>query len=181
MVWACSPLNLLALESGQAAAAADLLGEACALRPQPEWENALGIALGTMGRFEQAKAAFQRAIAFEPGFVKALNNLGNLCLFEENFNEAKALFETAIHLQPDYAEALNNLGVAELGLGQTKAAEAAFRQAIERKAGYADALNNLGNLLRERALPLPKPKALTALPSKPTRSTRMRMAIWAPC
>ncbi len=143
-------LGLLALESGQAAAAADLLGEVCALRPQPEWENALGIALGTMGRFEQAKAAFQRAIAFEPGFVKALNNLGNLCLFEENFNEAKALFETAIHQEPDYAEALNNLGVAELGLGQTKAAEAAFRQAIERKAGYADALNNLGNLLRER-------------------------------
>lgn len=143
-------LGQLALEMGQAAVAADQLGQACALRPQPAWENALGIALGTMGRLEPAKAAFQRAIARDAGFVKALNNLGNLCLFEANFNEAKALFEAAIHEKPDYAEALNNLGVAELGLGETEAAEDAFRQAIAHKPGYADAHNNLGNLLRER-------------------------------
>jgi len=144
-------LGLLALQAGQPKVAAEFLGEAIALRPSAEWENDLGIALGTGGERDAAMAAFRRAIAQDGGFLKARNNLGNLYLAQENFAEAKTLFEGALEQKPDYPEALNNLGVAELGLGDSQAAERAFRQATEARADYVDAHNNLGNVLKERA------------------------------
>lgn len=144
-------LGLLALRAQQPHAAVAFLHKAIALRPSAEWENDLGIALGGDGQLEAAMAAFHRAIAQDSGFVKALNNLGNLHLVQEKFTEAKAFFKAALEQNPAYPEALNNLGIADLGLGQPQVAERAFQQAVAAKADYADGYNNLGNVLRERA------------------------------
>src|SRR6266850_2015048 len=47
-----------------------------------------GIVLYALQRFEEARDAYQRAIALKPGYAVALNNLGNVCLSLGRFEEA---------------------------------------------------------------------------------------------
>jgi tetratricopeptide (TPR) repeat protein len=146
----------------------------------------LAMTLWARGEHEEAKAAFERAIAL--GFVPASVGLGILLERMDDLEGAEGVYEFAMN--HDIAEGAYNLGVlrkdmgdipgseealdraAQLGhyaaasnlgvllamRGDLAAAETAFRQAME--GGVAEGAVNLGNLLEEQGRPKEAEEAL---------------------
>ena len=61
---------------------------------------------------------FEWAVAYQPDYVEAHNNLGSTLLSIGKLDDAVKSYEKALTLKPDYAEAQNNLGIAFHKLGQ---------------------------------------------------------------
>ncbi|WP_008308549.1 tetratricopeptide repeat protein [Leptolyngbya sp. PCC 6406] len=93
----------------------------------------LGIALRKSGRYEEAIAAYDAAIALKPDKREALNNKGVALGELGRYEEAIAAFDAAIALKPDKHEALNNKGVALEKSGRYEEAIAAYDAAIALK------------------------------------------------
>jgi tetratricopeptide (TPR) repeat protein len=106
-------------------------------------------ALHALGRRHEAETAVREAIALNPSFAEAHNNLGILLLSRGVVSEAVHEFQVAISLNARYATAYNNLGTANKANGDLTNAEEAFRKAIAIKPHYAEAVTNLGALLEE--------------------------------
>lgn len=73
----------------------------------------------------------ERAVEVAPGFMAALNNLGNLYRKEGRYEEAIEVFERVIRLQPEPYEAHYNIGLAYEALGKVGKALDHFQQAVE--------------------------------------------------
>lgn len=103
-----------------------------------------------LGRYEEAEAAYRRAIDLDPKDVWPWNNLGNLLQDHLNrYEEAEAAYRRAIEIVPKDALPWNNLGnLLKNHLGRNEEAEAAYLHAIELDPKYALPWNNLGNLLK---------------------------------
>jgi Flp pilus assembly protein TadD len=114
--------------------------------------NVLGILLSNLKRYDEAEAAYRKAIDLNPSYATAYYNLGNL-LSDENlkrYDEAEAAYRKAIDLNPSYATAYSNLGLLlHENLKRYDEAEAAYRKAIELNPSYATAYYNLGILLKD--------------------------------
>jgi tetratricopeptide (TPR) repeat protein len=61
------------------------------------------------GDHKRAEALYRQALALDPGHVRALNNLGVLCMAEQKEEQAISLFGKAIVLKRDYADPYYNL------------------------------------------------------------------------
>jgi protein O-GlcNAc transferase len=110
----------------------------------------LGEACRTQERYEEAIAAYRRALALEPGFAEAHNNLGvTLVTLGEDALAIREL-QAAIAARSEYAEAHNNLGVLRERLGQFDAALQSYETAVRLRPDFADALANYAQLLRTR-------------------------------
>ena len=103
------------------------------------------------GRLAQATAAFEEAVAIDPGYAQAHSNLGVVLKRQGKLKEAVAAYRRAIESAPDYATAHSNLGNALRELGELKGAAAACGRAVEIDPSYAQAYSNLGLVLREQA------------------------------
>ena len=91
-----------------------------ALAREPNYADAhnnRGVALQTLGRFDDAIVCFQRAIALKPTMAEAHNNLGNTHYKLGNIAGAVNHFQQAIALNPAYAEAHWNKALAHLTRG----------------------------------------------------------------
>jgi tetratricopeptide (TPR) repeat protein len=107
--------------------------------------NDLGSALRDKKDVAGAEAAFRKAIALDPTFANAHNNLGAvLCDVKRDYDGAIACFRTAIELDPKDAKAHANLGVALGGKGQVDEAIACYKKAIELDPKDANAHVSLG-------------------------------------
>src|SRR4029077_9820325 len=71
--------------------------------------NNIGTALLAEGRPEEARAAFEQALAHRPDFPEAFYNLGNAWREFGNVAEAVAAYRNALRLRPDYADAFSQL------------------------------------------------------------------------
>jgi tetratricopeptide (TPR) repeat protein len=87
------------------------------------WFNQ-GNALAQSGRWEEAVAAFGRALQLVPDFPEAHTNLGNVLFSLHRLPEAVDHYRAAIRLKPDYADAHYNLGLALRALGRAQEASA---------------------------------------------------------
>jgi tetratricopeptide (TPR) repeat protein len=105
--------------------------------------------LQELGRFEEALASYDRAIALQPDYAAALDNRGNALRQLRRFDEALSSYDRAIKLQPDYADALYNRGVTLHELGRFDEALASYDRAINLRPDHAAAFNNRGNTLQE--------------------------------
>ena len=87
----------LALQTGDAPAAIDLIGKAIAVNPTyaPAHYN-LGNALRTANRSADAIASYKQAIALKPTLAEAHFNLGSLLLSLQRLDEALANLESAL-------------------------------------------------------------------------------------
>jgi tetratricopeptide (TPR) repeat protein len=115
------------------------------LTPKSNWAwFQKGVALGNLGRYEDAIAAWDAALAIKPVGHEALYNkgvaLGNLGRHED----AIATWDAALAIKPDGHEAFNNKGVALDELGRYEEAIAAYDAALTIKPDYHKALNNKG-------------------------------------
>ncbi|HSU67637.1 MAG TPA: tetratricopeptide repeat protein, partial [Tepidisphaeraceae bacterium] len=146
-------LGIYVQQSGNNAAAADLLGRAAKLDPNSaDLQDHLGVALALLGRWEEAAAAWESAIQLHPTAEVALN-LANALRRIGRSDEAIARYQQAIELKPGVPAAHNNLGNLLREQGQPDAAIASFQRAIAIKPDYVEALNNLAGTLLEQGQP----------------------------
>jgi predicted O-linked N-acetylglucosamine transferase (SPINDLY family) len=115
-------------------------------------DDALTLALQhhRAGRLDEAVAAYRQALALQPAYAEAYNNLGCALHAQGHLEEAVAAYRQALALRPAYAEAHYNLGNALQAQSRLEEAVASFRQALIHKPAFAEACNNLGNILQEQ-------------------------------
>jgi tetratricopeptide (TPR) repeat protein len=84
-----------------------------------------GRALGELGRFDDAIAAYRQNVQLAPGDVWARNNLGNAYRDSGRPREAMLAYRAAVEIDPDYVQAWHNLGLTfYLSKGQAGVAQA---------------------------------------------------------
>jgi Tfp pilus assembly protein PilF len=140
---------------GNDPAAADSLELAAHYRPDDAGTCFLqGLLAQRGGQVDAAIAHYQRALALEPDFSDAHNNLGYLLLNErDEIEQASAHFNTALKQRPDFIDAMLNLGQADLYAGRRAQAIARFDAVLARKPASADrALARLNRGLARLAL-----------------------------
>jgi tetratricopeptide (TPR) repeat protein len=93
------------------------------------------MALARRGDSSEARAEFERAVAADPRYAEANNNLAAMLLSEGRLQDGLTHAERAIAVQPAFAEAHANRIAALIRLGRLADAWAAVRAA--RAAGVA--------------------------------------------
>lgn len=106
----------------------------------------LGTALTSAGLFDDAVAAYERALAIDPRYAVALNNLGDTLMAMGRTTDATARYEAAVAADPSMPESRNNLGAALWRRGDYPRAERELREALRLRPGYPEAHFNLGHL-----------------------------------
>lgn len=89
-----------------------------------------GIYLLRAGRRDEARAAYDAALAVDPGFADALRSRGELAYSDREYGRAIGLLAQAVRRNPDDAQAWMSLGYALLASGQRGEAAAAFGEAL---------------------------------------------------
>lgn len=141
-------LGLIAHQAGHREAAVDILGRTAGLRPSShEVHRNLGLALMSVGRFDEAIGAFRRSSALRP-LAATWTNLGVALAAKGRAEDAIAAHRQCLALQPDFAEGHYNLGNALLEKGNLDEAIAAYRQALALNPRYHEACANLANAVK---------------------------------
>ncbi len=114
----------------------------------------LGNYLQLEGRYGEAHAAYQTALARQPDNPDLLSNIGVLRLEQGRHEEAIARFREALRLKPRHREALRNLATAlsRLGVllsnrGRHQEAIAHYREVLRLNPQHREALRNLATAL----------------------------------
>jgi tetratricopeptide (TPR) repeat protein len=75
-----------------------------------------GDSLAERGRLQEAVSCYQRALALQPSFAEAFNNLGNALVQLGRLEEALASYQRVVRLRPTVAETHSNLSKVLLDL-----------------------------------------------------------------
>jgi tetratricopeptide (TPR) repeat protein len=135
-------------QRGDHARAAELIGQAVALRPNvPAFHANLAETYRALGEVERAVGCCRAALHLSPFYPEALCNLGIALEALGRSVEAVEQFEHAVALRPDFAAAYSNWGIALRTLGRREEALAQFRRAIELDPSFPPARTNLGQIL----------------------------------
>lgn len=105
-----------------------------------------GLDQDRQGNYLQAIAHYQQAIALNPSYVEAYNNLGCAVFKSDQIDRAIHYFRQGIALDPHRAELHNNLAQAYVALEQPDPAIASYQQALQCQPTMAAAHHNLGKL-----------------------------------
>ncbi|MGE3335092.1 MAG: tetratricopeptide repeat protein [Rhodospirillaceae bacterium] len=93
---------------------------------------------------EESAAAFERALALNPGNPDIHYAYSNLHTFRGDYREAAAHLETALRLRPQWPDAWNNLANQAEALGDRKGALTMFERALSQDPNNAGAFVNRG-------------------------------------
>ncbi len=107
----------------------------------------LGKTFAGMGRFEEAKKSYLRAIELKPDSAELCNDLGGVLSRLKENSEALKAYRAALKLRPNFAPALNNIGVIYLDEGEYENAIGEFEKALEIDSRYFHARLNIGDAL----------------------------------
>jgi arylsulfatase A-like enzyme/Flp pilus assembly protein TadD len=160
--------GIVLAETGRSDEAIAVLTKAAGLIDwDPELWNYLGVAYWNKGDLDQARAAYEKALALDPGYAVVLNNLGSVAFSQAvkdkdaaELRRAVEYFRKAISRDPRYAPAYNGLGSATLMAGDADGAIASWLKALEIDPALRFTLYNLGAAYLERG---DKAKARTYL------------------
>jgi tetratricopeptide (TPR) repeat protein len=108
----------------------------------------LGIALTSMGQFQDATKEFQWVVEQRPEWAEGWSQLGVTLMSERRWNEAVKALETAVQLKPNWAYLHFTLGNAHAEQGELALAVQAFQEAVRIAPNFVDALFHLGIVLR---------------------------------
>jgi Tfp pilus assembly protein PilF len=138
----------------------DLLGlavfhyqNAASLRPNAPWiTRNLGLVSASLGRWDQALAAYQKALQQTPKDAALLSDTA--IAWERTGNRERAIetYRAAIQANPRSELAHNNLGSMLLNMGRLDEAIQEFRAALSCDAASAMASYNLGVALEAKGL-----------------------------
>ena len=147
-------LGLLCFQSDKRKAAAKLLSQAVAIKPDnAEAQFHLAVTLQALGRLEDAVAPYRHAIALEPENAEAHNNLGSVQEDLGRSKEAVDSYRHAIAINPSYAGAQMNLGAIYRKHGRPEEAAKLYREALAHQPHSAELHYNLGLALTDLADP----------------------------
>lgn len=99
-----------------------------------------------------ARAAYEQAIEFDPGFAAAWTNLGSLLAMsgaEADLDRARDCFDEALRCDPDQPEAQCNLAELALRAGEFELAIGGFRQVLRHDPDHLEAHYGLARALIE--------------------------------
>jgi protein O-mannosyl-transferase len=112
--------------------------------------NAIGYALLSLNRIDEAKIYIEKALAINPNYDEAYNNYG-VCLTKKgDYANAGSYFSRAIALKPNYTAAYVNLGLSRYRMGHPEEAAKLLRKALVIAPFDGNAHNNLGVILTEQ-------------------------------
>ncbi len=141
-------LGIIALNRGNAAAAAELIGKSLAAdKKNADAHYHLGLAYAALGRFGDVETHNRRAIALKPDHVGAHLNLGNALKALGRSKDAAASYQRAITIAPQTPDAHFNLANVLFERGDNEAAIASYERAIALKPDYLQARHNLATTL----------------------------------
>ena len=143
-------LGVLALQTGQADAALNLLDIAIALKPlSSAFQLHRAHALLALGRAKEAIPACKAALRTQSRNAEAYQVLGHA--YTDTLEPAEALraYREAVRLKPDLPDLFNNLGTALRNLGWLEEAEDRLREAARRAPGDIGVRLNLSSVLKE--------------------------------
>jgi predicted TPR repeat methyltransferase len=113
-------LGVLAHQRGQSERGAALIQRALARAPgSAGMYNNLGNILYEVERFDEAAAAYERALALLPE-AGTFNNLGAVRRMSGRFDEARAAYQSALELDPKHGRAHHNLANLLASRGQMR-------------------------------------------------------------
>jgi len=118
------------------------------MKPVPELLRQ-AVQLHEGGRFEEAKALYQKLLRKNPRDPDALHLLGVLASQEGRLEASLASIQEALAQRPRFPAALSNLGNTLRALGRLEEAITRYRQAIALQPSFLDAHLNLGNALHD--------------------------------
>ena len=101
------------------------------------------------GKAQRGVDLIARAIAIQPDFAPAHNNLGNGLRALQRAAEALVSFDTALAIEPEYAEALCNRAIVLRDLQRPGEALASLDRSLALTPGQPLALFNRGMVLKE--------------------------------
>lgn len=108
-----------------------------------------GAAHAALGEADAAAAAFDRALAIDPGCIDAHYNRALLLQGQGALAEAEAAYERLVALAPGHAAGWNNLAVLRLDSGRAEAALAACEALLAMAPEFRDGHVNRGNALSQ--------------------------------
>jgi choline-sulfatase len=127
---------------------AEAIGLLSSLTPRdPAALNTMGIALAGAGKADEARAAFEGALAIDAHNAEAACNLGTLLLQAGSLDAAAEWFERAGAWNPKNGAAFTSLGLARIRAGRSREAQTAWKQALAADPSQYEAMFNLGMLL----------------------------------
>lgn len=89
------------------------------------------------GELKGAEAVYRRAVALDPYYDRAHNNLGSVLAQDKQLDSALVHFERAVELNPAYADPYYNIGSIEEERGNLRKAKEYYRKAAELKNNAA--------------------------------------------
>ena len=132
-------------------------------------QRELGAVLADFGKFDVARAAFERSLAIKPDDAATLYNLGNALLQEGRLDDAIATYRRSLTVKPDFSDPMVNLGNAESMRGDHQAALDWMRRALALTPRSPTLHMNAANeLFRLGRLPEARAEYETALEIAPT-------------
>jgi predicted O-linked N-acetylglucosamine transferase (SPINDLY family) len=141
--------GLLELQDGRPDAALAFIGNAIAAAPgEPRHHSGMGQALQALGRWDEARAAYERVVQLEPLSADAHFSLGLALHSLGRYEAAIRAYETAVLYRADYFAALNNLGLCRQRCGRFEQAAAAYTQALALRPTEMGTTANLGTVLQ---------------------------------
>ncbi|MEJ0093674.1 MAG: tetratricopeptide repeat protein [Methylocella sp.] len=144
-------LGALACQSGENEIAVNLLAKAAALNEGiASIHSQLGLALGRLGRLEEAVASHQRALELEPMSAASHGALGNALMENGKAEEAAACYRRVLILEPNHAGAHYSLALALQARGRLDNAASSYRQALAAQPDFSAARYNLGFILQSQ-------------------------------
>jgi len=109
------------------------------------WYN-MGVAYYSLGKPEEAKAAYENAIRINPSDKQALNNLGVIWFNKKDYNKALEYFLQAVNVNPSFVDSYANIGAVYHNLGDMKNAIAYYNKALEFNPNNKGVLGNLAKV-----------------------------------
>jgi tetratricopeptide (TPR) repeat protein len=107
----------------------------------------LGNSLQESGEFNDAVAAYRKAIELNPDFSWSHHSLGDVLLKLERWEDAVVAYKKAVELNPDFSWSYHNLGDVLLKLQRWEDAVAAYRCEIALNSDFAWSFYNLADAL----------------------------------
>jgi Flp pilus assembly protein TadD len=118
-------------------------------RDHPDYLNLRGVALGELGRIDDAVAAFRRALKRRPAHAECHYNLGKALLKGDDLDGARESFRRAATLDPPHPSAAYMLGLVLQRGGRAAEALRVFRGIAAAAPDDLDAFLQLGGALGE--------------------------------